>query len=105
MGEVIFRISGDKFERLIRWQRQVDARVYREQNRLSENEITPDMMLPLDENGVLSLRFGASYLTPHYGDISDVYRFMVVPTTLGPIIKVLNLRTGDELDLTDSEDW
>lgn len=33
------------------------------------------------------------------------FRYVFVPTTLGMCAKVVDNHTGDELDLTDTENW
>lgn len=42
---------------------------------------------------------------PYYGCTGGGYSYILTPTSLGMCVQVRNGITGEEIDLTDSEDW
>jgi hypothetical protein len=97
--EMIFRISGDDYERLVAWQHSVDKSVVEQE---LESGRSPRGR-PLEEIVLEAMRSASDQdeAVPYYGAIQGAYVYRFVPTTMGLIVKIENTETGDVLDLTD----
>ena len=42
---------------------------------------------------------------PYYGPTGGAYKYSFIPTSVGIVIKVENVVSGDIIDLSDYEDW
>lgn len=98
--EIVFRISGEKYQRLIQWKREMDAKVYCMQKGLPENEVTPDMMYPYDVAEFENLQNG-KWLYPYYGFAGEAYEYRFLPSSIGMNIWVRSTFTGEVLNLSD----
>jgi len=103
-NEIVFRISGKRYQRLLEWERAVDERVFKQELETGRSprgvELSPDTL----EIMRLAVKRGKA-LPPWYGVSQGAYVYEFVPTTAGLIIKVKNTETGDSIDLTDYSEF
>ena len=61
----------------------------------------------LDSTNILHIRKSIERGEPlrYYGAIGGAYEYSFVPTSLGDVITVKNVASGDSIDLSDYEDW
>ena len=103
-NEIVFRISGKQYQRLLEWERAVDERVFKQELETGRSprgvELDPDTL----EIMRLAVERGTK-IPPWYGVTQGAYVYAFVPTTVGLVIKVENTETGDSIDLTDYSEF
>ena len=100
--EMVFRVSGDDYKRLVEWQRSVDKKVVEQELKSGRSP----RGRPLEEIVLEAMRTASEQddAVPYYGAIQGAYVYRFVPTTMGLIVKIENTETGDVLDLTNYTD-
>jgi hypothetical protein len=102
--EIVFRIAGKQYQRLVEWERSIDEKVFKQE---LETAHSP-RGVELDEDWLMAARMAVERgqaIQPWYSSIQGVYVYRFIPTTLGIVVKVENAETGDSIDLTDYSDW
>lgn len=98
-----FRLDEGQMARYSAWRKTVDLRIL-------QHQIATGTMLdgaPIDQDILSLLRMAAAAgdTRPYYGAIAGAYRFSFTPTALGTVVIVSHVETGEELNLTDYDDW
>ena len=101
--EIVFRIPKSQSARLRQWISEIDTKVATNQIETGKdfagNELHSHTILHIRK----SIERGEPL--PYYGVSDGAYEYSFVPTSIGIVIKVKNLVSGDIIDLTDYEDW
>jgi len=102
-GHSEFRLSESQSARLREWILETETKVATNQVKTGKgvagNELDPREIGRIHE----SIERGEPL--PNYGPISGAYKYSFLPTSLGMVIKVENVVSGDIIDLSDYEDW
>ncbi len=102
-GEYVFRIPESQLARLRQWILEIDTKVATNQietgKGLAGNELDSRRIRRIRE----SIERGEPL--PDYGVSGGAYEYSFVPTSIGTVIKVENVVSGDMIDLSEYEDW
>ncbi|WP_139276575.1 hypothetical protein [Spirulina major] len=98
-----FHIPESQKIRLEQWVLEIDTRIAAQQietgRGLGERILGTAQIKRMQD----SLEQGQPF--PDYGAIRGAYRYAFTPTTLGTVIKVENVVSGDVIDLSEYDDW
>lgn len=86
-----FQITDEQVRKISAWQQEVSAKVIEQQRK----SMSPEDFSMLTMDGKY----------PYYGASGGGLTFSFTPTSLGCVVKVTEALTGEELDITDYEDW
>jgi len=103
-GESVFRLSESQLARLKRWMLEIDTKLATNQSETGKlfygkNKLSPRIIRLIRE----SIERGEP--APYYGASGGAYEYSFVPTSIGTVIKVKNVVSGDIIDLSEYEDW
>jgi hypothetical protein len=82
-----FTLDKEQVEKLNEWQKKIFKKAY-------EIQVT---------NG--SSDIFSNEESPNYGSIGGGMKFSFIPTSIGTIVTVKESITGEEIDLTDYDNW
>lgn len=102
-GSIEFRIPESQRDRLEEWIRQTESKVAKEQVRTRKGPTG----FPLSDEEIRRIRksIAKGNPMPRYGVIGGAYRYGFVPNSIGVVITVENVVSGDSIDLSEYEMW
>lgn len=102
--KMIFEVSGEQYLKYIVWKRKVEKRIAIQELETGERFFDGEK---LSQNKLSKIRkqLETGQVEVYYGAIEEGYVFTFYPTSVVNIVKIKNTLTGDEIDLTDYDNW
>lgn len=102
--KIIFEVSGEQYLKYIVWKRKVEKRIAIQELETGERFFDREK---LSQNKLSKIRkqLETGQVEVYYGAIEEGYVFTFYPTSVVNIVKIKNTLTGDEIDLTDYNNW
>lgn len=102
--KIIFEVSSEQYLKYIRWKRKVEERIAIQELETGKRFFDGEK---LSQNQLSKIRkqLETGQVEVYYGAIEEGYVFTFYPTSVVNIVKIKNTLTGDEIDLTDYDNW
>ena len=102
--KIIFEVSGKQYLKYIVWKQKVEKRIAIQELEIGERFFDGEK---LSQNKLSKIRkqLETGQVEVYYGAIEEGYVFTFYPTSVVNIVKIKNTLTGDEIDLTDYDNW
>ena len=102
--KIIFEVSGEQYLKYIRWKRKVEERIAIQELETGKRFFDGEK---LSQNQLSKIRkqLETGQVEVYYGAIEEGYVFTFYPTSVVNIVKIKNTLTGDEIEITDYDNW
>ena len=102
--KIIFEVSSEQYLKYIRWKQKVEERIAIQELETGKRFFDGEK---LSQNQLSKIRkqLETGQVEVYYGAIEEGYIFTFYPTSVVNIVKIKNTLTGDEIDLTDYDNW
>lgn len=102
--KLIFEIDEEQYQKYLQWRQKIEEQIVRKELETGYRLIDGEKLSPKEIQKMKeSLMWGNAKV--YYGVIEDGYIFSFQPNQLGVVVTVRNTLTGDELNLTNFDNW
>lgn len=102
--KLVFEIDEDQFQKYLQWRQEIEERIVMKELE-SGYRLLDGEKLNQKEMRQMRKSLKQKKAKAYYGIIEDGYIFSFQPNQLGVVVTVRNTLTGDELNLTNFDNW
>ncbi len=103
-NKLVFTINEEQYQKFIQWKQIIEKKII-ERELKSGIRIADREKLNYKEIESRKKQLQTGQFKVYYGTVENGYKFSFFPTSVIDIILVENTLTGDNIDLTDYDNW
>ncbi|MEA5521232.1 hypothetical protein [Limnoraphis robusta] len=103
-NKIVFEIREKQCDEYLKWRKKIDIKIISQEieegRRLCDGKVLDKTQIDSRKKQLITGK-----IKVYYGVVEQGYIFTCIPTPIINIVRVKNSLTGDEIDLTDYENW